>query len=123
MGTRPPALPKGFQNVFEIRRQRRFEVDVLAATRMNKRQAKRVQHDARRGEPHQFLQAPVLTLAVSQITHQRKAEELEMNTDLMCTPGMQARLYPCRSPQSLKHLIGGPCLAPGIVPDRHAFTM
>src|SRR5579862_7532999 len=123
MGSRPAAFREGlsdssmqgFQHIIEVRRQRRFKVDALATAWMNKCQAKRVQHDARCGEPDQFLQTTVLPLAIGRITEQRETEKLKMNTNLVRAARVQGYFHECRRPQSFHDTVGRSRFAPGIV--------
>ena len=90
---------------------------------MDKSQLFGVQHDARRGETDQFLEAPVLALPVSDIAHERITEKLEVDTNLMRAPCVQCRLDQCCRTQPLKHPVRRSRFAAGFVPDGHAFAV
>src|SRR6185437_5067601 len=70
--------PQCLQQILKVGRQRRLKMHALAGSRMNERQLKRVQHDARRGKSHQLLPPAILPLAVRQIADQRKTQKLKM---------------------------------------------
>src|SRR5437899_4787447 len=90
---------------------------------MNEYQLKSVQHLALRSIAGQLSQTLVLAVAISRVANERKAEELEMDADLVGAPGVQDGLGQCRPAQTLQHAIAGSGLAPRFIVDRHPLAM
>jgi len=91
---------------------------------MDERKFLRVQHHARRGEADQFPQFFILFRAVGFVAHERMADELEMDADLMRAPGVDLRLNPGGGFQLFENFIARMRRAAGIVVARgHALAV
>lgn len=90
---------------------------------MGERQLTRVQHLSWRRVTSQFGQPLVLTVPVSVIPHQREAEELEMDANLVRPASVQESFGEGRTAQPLQKAIAGARLPPGVFIDGHSFAM
>ena len=111
------------QGVEEIRREWRIKLDSTPSAGVNESQVEGVQHLAWRMVAGHLGQAVVLPMAVGFISKQRITEKLEMYTDLVRTPGMQARLSQGGPSQALEDPVACMRLPPELFVHGHALPV
>jgi hypothetical protein len=84
---------------------------------------KRVEHDTGRSESNQLLKPAVLSLSVGFIAEDRKAQELEVDSDLVSPAGMERGFDQGGLAQAFQNAITGPGRPAGVVPHRHALPV
>src|SRR5690242_21185355 len=90
---------------------------------MQKTQLPRMQHLSRRAVTRELLQSQILAVAVDEVTNQRVAKKLEMNPNLVGTPGMKISFDEGSTFQSIYHPVTGMGLSSALFIHRHAFAV
>src|SRR3981081_2969954 len=83
---------QGREGVQKIHGERGFATEALCGAGMNEAQPPGMEHLARGSETGELGQTLVLTISIGGIAGQRKAQELEVDTDLVGAPGVEHRL-------------------------------
>ena len=90
---------------------------------MDEGQTEGVQHLAGWMVMREFFETLVMAVAVSQIAHEGKAEELEMDANLVRASGMQDRLDESGPAEPIEHTITGGGGSTQLIVHRHPFAM
>ena len=83
----------------------------------------RVKHLARGGVIGQLFEPLVLAIAVGQIAHERETDVLEMDSDLMRSPGVEDGLDEGCSIEPFEQLVCGPGRTAHVFVHCHPFAV